>query len=361
MRAVAENEGNVVFLARSGNEIGLAQRETDVIIADCEISMPEFAEARPEQPFRRAALPDRSHGFTLVELLVVIGIISLLVSVLLPALNKARQQANLIDCQSRLRQMGQALDIYVTENNGYLPYGDVRSDKYGKIGQALTWEDGVVPNTSDEEPSWYWTFTLSQEIQANIFGPDALVDNLSPIFRDVDTIQGNDFRYVNDYTCNPQIFHNNYDYSYLQDTTAVPPQNVKQRRLSNIKPSGVFLFWDAPQCADWNNNAYEQATEIDGNELTFDSYLYIDSPTGIQYDRPVSPGEVSQSQNASRCAALQKQVNEDLQAGAGYFLTHLRFRHLNNTTMNALCVDGHVETRAVGTFMVLDVCIQSPG
>ncbi len=329
--------------------------------ADREITMAEFAERTPRQPFRRPAFLDRLYGFTLVELLVVIGIIGLLISVLLPALNKARQQANVIDCQSRLRQMGQALTIYVTENNGYLPYGDVRSDKDGKIGVPLTWENGVVPNASDEEPSWYWTFTLSQEIQAHIFGPDGLVHNLSPIFRDVDTIEGNDFRYVNDYTCNPIIFRNNYDYSYLQDGTLIPPQNVKQRKLSNIKPSGVFLFWDAPQCADWNNNAYEQATEIDGNELTFDSYLYRDSPTAIEYNRPVSPGVVTQSQSASKCAMFQKLYNEDLQAGQGYFLSHLRFRHLNNTEMNALCVDGHVETRTVGTFMVLDICIQAPG
>jgi hypothetical protein len=48
-------------------------------------------------------------------------------------------------------------------------------------------------------------------------------------------------------------------------------------------------------------------------------------------------------------------------SGPDYFVSHLRFRHLNNTTLNALCVDGHVESRAVGTFMVLDACIVSPG
>src|SRR5580658_10273343 len=76
------------------------------------------------QHSRKTGIHNQQNAFTLVELLVVIGIIALLISVLLPALNKARQQANLIDCQSRLRQMGQALNIYAAENNGLIPFSD---------------------------------------------------------------------------------------------------------------------------------------------------------------------------------------------------------------------------------------------
>src|SRR5579872_1599227 len=65
----------------------------------------------------------RPGGFTLVELLVVIGIIALLISILLPALNKARAASQSAACLSNERQLGQALLIYMSENQGRLfPY-----------------------------------------------------------------------------------------------------------------------------------------------------------------------------------------------------------------------------------------------
>jgi prepilin-type N-terminal cleavage/methylation domain-containing protein len=78
--------------------------------------MKRLGRAREDSP--RSAM-----GFTLVELLVVIGIIALLISILLPSLNKARETANRVKCASNLRQIGQAILLYCNENYGNYPRG----------------------------------------------------------------------------------------------------------------------------------------------------------------------------------------------------------------------------------------------
>ncbi len=76
------------------------------------MSHPTTPPVRPRRPLR---------GFTLVELLVVIGIIALLIGILLPALGKARAKAVSIQCSARLKQLTLAVELYATNNKGSLP------------------------------------------------------------------------------------------------------------------------------------------------------------------------------------------------------------------------------------------------
>src|SRR5687768_4799854 len=92
------------------------------------------------------ALRRQPVAFTLVELLVVIGIIALLVGILLPALSRAREAALAAQCLSNQRQVGLYFNLYANENRGFLPPQDaVRCrlmpistrdalDRYGKSG-----------------------------------------------------------------------------------------------------------------------------------------------------------------------------------------------------------------------------------
>lgn len=72
-------------------------------------------------PFTSSAFPRRQHGVTLMELLVVIGIISLVLALLLPVLSFSRMSARKMECASQLREIGRGFVLYANDNRGFVP------------------------------------------------------------------------------------------------------------------------------------------------------------------------------------------------------------------------------------------------
>lgn len=91
-------------------------------------------------------------AFTLVELLVVVGIIALLVAILVPSLQQARELANSSVCQANLKTVGLAMLLYTADNDYYMPpyYGDLSgADSVGYTGPPgsthySNWAQGVL-------------------------------------------------------------------------------------------------------------------------------------------------------------------------------------------------------------------------
>ena len=117
----------------------------------------------------------KNQGFTLVELLVVIGIIALLISILLPSLNRARETANRVKCGSNLKQIGQALLLYSNENKNAFPRtyfdvtkGPILTNKGSTASDPFSAAMGANTDPNNV-PAALFLLLRTQEISAEVF------------------------------------------------------------------------------------------------------------------------------------------------------------------------------------------------
>lgn len=334
-------------------------------------------------------------GFTLVELLVVIGIIALLISILLPALSKARAQANLVTCASNLRNIGQLCFEYASENGGYLPYGT----------GIVPWLPNTPGNISNGQFGEYWTFndTLSIMVQGNPVGPYQPHQTAADlaVFQDTDAPMGH-LTQSCDYRANSRVLVNgdtavNYlsSGSAANDWGATPyEQSWTIENLGSIKRSSeVMMAW----CGPLNmTNPAGIGTQAYGTNLSMENWMcegaYESAVSGWAYPIPYShtygsgigsnkkgyeecftlggPGNVVPASTYSGIIggvplSVLKYENADWIGSNNYggtdnngqYQCEMRFRHMNNTTANFLFVDGHVDSRQIGQVHEIDLCV----
>jgi prepilin-type N-terminal cleavage/methylation domain-containing protein/prepilin-type processing-associated H-X9-DG protein len=180
-------------------------------------------------------LSHRGRGFTLVELLVTVGIIAVLIAILVPVLSIARNKANETRCLSNQRQFMQAMLSYAVDNAGYLP--------------APNWDGGSNPASPAAPNPPGWLYDPSQLIPNNTFQngdsthPSDVTHGL--LYQYLNTLQvyhcpmddgtwgTNTVQILSTYIMNGAVC----DYGYQQ--------NLRGEKLRAFKSSAI-LFWELP-------------------------------------------------------------------------------------------------------------------
>lgn len=286
----------------------------------------------------------RQHGFTLVELLVVIGIIALLISMLLPGLNKAREQANSVRCAAQLRQIGQALYIYATNNKGLAPWGDAFAQ-----GNSTSSSGGTALLNS-----WFWMDTISIQLGVKPNATGVKVDQTSRIFKCPSAIEQPlptwaAADYGNTYTGNWRLLA-----PTAWDPYALTP--FKQHKLQTKRGAEVMAVWDGlVNLADWSTGIGQPTSYQLHSYMNGWGPLYIYGTPGLEatYEDKMILGNYGSGDNTPAGYKLANRDGAEPWNGPG-----MRFRHANNTSGNFLFTDGHVESRKLGEVKVKEVCME---
>ena len=310
----------------------------------------------------------KSKAFTLVELLVVIGIIALLISILLPSLNAAREAARTIKCASNLRSIGQGMALYVAQNKGVLPASNLYKGTHFEGSQQLPDHptDGYV----------HWSSFIygdknklgNDNVYRQAGGWDAF---LCPSANNGGLPPANTFAGNNDGLAN-EAGSNVVDWqaprvAYTVNE-ALCPRGIFQRFFSDRGNTRVYRYVKAGRVK--NSAGTILAAEIWGTQPTVQTDSLIDGTTQVSASRrpvnafsggAVKPEELykaTYTTQLTKAAASQLTKDPENNAGGALLTTldwvgrnHGRKRFDNegydSRKTNFLYLDGHVLTKHV--------------
>ena len=294
------------------------------------------------------------HAFTLVELLVVIGIIALLISILLPSLGRAREAANSVKCSANLHSLGQALQIYLQDSKGMLPIGYWDGTKDPTTGTTLSTSN--VGGADARKTNWGLLLMsrLNPKLSTNVYDIGQQTSlNATSNYRTLQcptaptntgsmtNATGGINRIVNDYASHPRLMPQIGDGS-TDGATNRAPTTVRTARIRRSSEIATLFDGSLVVQADGNFDAayggVPVADRLDGWRYRYSSNV---GTTFMTDNYPIAPGMKNTDAVDTRTASNDSALTRNTDSADN--IQNIRFRHYGGTIANVLFLDGHVE------------------